>query len=171
MKLYRISTQRSRIKETGSMKIPMPASSPYIAVYVFSTQASQLYGAGTKWCTTTDDELFPNLVYFIHKTNTIDDDPEYYKMAIWVQNLFHSPPDIYRYDAQNCAMPYQEMLDRLNISSFDNILRFLRLNYHTVDKTDVRQVEERIEKPVVPSECDPNQLEFDFTDGEHGGTS
>ena len=98
------------------MRVPMPASSPYIGVYVFSKEASQLYGAGTKWCTVDDDELFPNLVYFIHKTNTINNDPEYYKLAIWVDGLFSPHPDIYRYDAQNFAMSYQEMLGEYSAS-------------------------------------------------------
>lgn len=120
----------------------MPGTSTYNAVHVFTKEASQLYGAGTKWCTTVEDiedfskvhnynphdyqEMYPNLVYFLHKTQTIRDDPVHYKLALQIDELWHPSPLCYRYDAQNNAMDKEEFLQLLGIDSFDSVINFLR---------------------------------------------
>ena len=123
--------KRKDIKSKGSVPIPLPDRSPYKAYYVFDEDASRLYGAGTKWCTTSDDptgdvEMFPNLVYFIHKTRNIKDDPEYYKLAIQIQNIFSAKPDIYIWDAWDLGMNRDLFLDVVRIRSFDDIVNFVR---------------------------------------------
>jgi hypothetical protein len=144
MKIWRLiyAGKRKEMKERGSVPVPLPDRSPYKAVYVFEKDASRLYGAGTKWCTTSDDptedvefEGFPNLVYFIHKTHTIKDDPEYYKLAIQIEFLMSSAPRIYRWDAWNLAMSQEEFLERVGLRSFDDIIRFMR-NQHVMVRSE-----------------------------------
>lgn len=133
--LYKLSqskSERKRIKEDGAYKLQIPNSCPYNAYYIMNKAASNLYGAGTKWCTTAYDncdendiEFFPNMVYFIHKTKTIKDDPEYYKLAFYTPSAFGENPQIYRYDAQNRGMSMDKFLELLNIQYYQliNILR------------------------------------------------
>ena len=142
MKVYRIISlagKRDRIKQEGSVEIPLVAS-PYRAYYVFTKEASCLYGAGTKWCTTSQDpdegdvEFFPNLVYFIHRTKTIRSDPRYYKLAIEIQNIWSGSPTVYRWDAWDLAMSKEEFLALIGLQSFDNIIKFVR-SYSTMERS------------------------------------
>jgi hypothetical protein len=151
MKIIRIADRRQQAKNTGSMRVPMPASSPYTAVYVFSKEASQLYGAGTKWCTTVSEddkefakvhrynphdyqEMYPNLIYFIHKTHKISDDSQYYKLALQIDDLWRHPL-FYTYDAQNQAMQHEPFLERLGVQSFWPFVSFLKQNTQAKVKT------------------------------------
>lgn len=183
------SAKRDTIKQDGSRKLQMPRSSPYNAYFIFSKPASNLYGAGTKWCTTSwnnddpsnsdDMEMFPNLVYFIHKTKTIQEDPRYYKLAAWWPSLYQST--VYRYDAQNLAMSLDEFIDMLGIQPYqlDNIRReVLRVSFDlSREGKNVPGIESRIpvkpdqtkkpgtpNNPATPSNSDPGYIQMSLFD-------
>lgn len=120
--ISKFATTRSRIKEEGAVKLWLPDSSPYVAYYVFTKEASRLYGAGTKWCTTSkskkeDVEFFENLIYFIHKTDKFGDDPIHYKIAMRIESLPTLSPTIYLYDALNSPMPMYTFMQTVQISN------------------------------------------------------
>ena len=126
--LSKTAGRRDDIKREGSVKVPLPESSEYVGVHVYTQAASNLYGAGTQWCTTgsiADSELkaFPNVVYFIHKTMRIEDDPADYKLALDIDSKNNA---FYTYDAQNNPYPKETMLKQLSLSSFDSIWSFIQ---------------------------------------------
>jgi hypothetical protein len=177
VKIIRLSDRRKRIKESGSMKVPMPSYSPYRAVYIFTKEASQLYGAGTKWCTTIEEEqpgeklgydphdyqdMYPSLVYFIHKAHTIRDDPMYYKLALQVDDLWNARPTRYTYNAQDHAMSHDEFLQLLQIPSFNDIIHFLRTHNQPVQRTGPSIPLPEPAETRPPQWMDPRQRELDF---------
>lgn len=119
----KIAGKRDDIKASGSFKIPMPVDSDYIAVHVFEYGASELYGAGTQWCTTgeygeNEFESFPNLIYFIHKSLRIEDDPALYKLALQIECRAR-PVRYYTYDAQNMPVRQDEFLELVGVDNIE----------------------------------------------------